>query len=124
MSESNQQSGKQQIEPLKYRADLIRGEMAAKEITVEKLAEKAGVAPNTVSAIRNGNPKVGLPSLYAVVTALGLTLREVFEPKPGAEERLTRPTRVSFTPQPRFGLVGSWWGFSTSPVGEAEESDR
>jgi Predicted transcriptional regulators len=62
-----------------YRTDLINGAMGALRLTNEVVAEKAKVAPKTVSAIRNGDPKVGLPSLRAVVEAVGLTMDQIFQ---------------------------------------------
>lgn len=75
------------MEAITYRDDLIRGAIAARQLTTEKLAEQTGLAPATISAIRNGSPNVKLQTLHTLVEALGLTLHEVFEPKP--EEELT-----------------------------------
>jgi transcriptional regulator with XRE-family HTH domain len=71
---------------ISYRIDLINGAMGTQRLTNEELAKKARVATKTVSAIRNGDPKVGLPTLKAVLDALGLTLHEVFEPKTDDQE--------------------------------------
>ena len=64
-----------------YRHDLINAAMGAKRLTNAKVAQVAHVAIMTVSKIRNGNPHVELPSLEAVVKAVGLTLEEVFQDK-------------------------------------------
>lgn len=61
-----------------YRDDLIRGMQAAKNLTNAEVAALAEVDANTVSAIRNGKTNVGLHSLRAVVTAVGLSLEQVF----------------------------------------------
>jgi transcriptional regulator with XRE-family HTH domain len=63
-----------------YRKEKIRGKQAELGLSVAELAEKAGVDPNTVSAIRNGKT-VRMVSLEKVINALGLTPAEVFEPK-------------------------------------------
>ncbi len=76
----SQNSGKQGLEPISYRTDLINAEMGRQRLTNETVAEKARVGVKSVSAIRNGDPNVKLPTLQAVVGALGLTLRDVFEP--------------------------------------------
>jgi transcriptional regulator with XRE-family HTH domain len=66
-----------------YRNDKIRGKQAELGMSVEELADKAGVNPNTVSAIRGGKT-VRTDSLEKVVKALGMTMLDVHEPK--AEE--------------------------------------
>lgn len=63
-----------------YRNDKIKGKQAELGLSVEELAERAGVNPNTVSAIRNGK-SVRTDSLGKVIAALGLTPAEVFTPK-------------------------------------------
>lgn len=66
-----------------YRNDKIRGKQAELGLSNEDLAEKAHVNANTVSAIRNGKT-VRTDSLEKVVSALGMTMAEIFEPKPQA----------------------------------------
>jgi transcriptional regulator with XRE-family HTH domain len=60
-----------------YRNDKIKGKQAEMGLSVEELAEKAGVDRNTVSAIRNGKP-VRTPSLEKVVTALDMEMADVY----------------------------------------------
>jgi transcriptional regulator with XRE-family HTH domain len=67
-----------------YRNDKIRGKQAELGLSVEDLAERAGVNPNTVSAIRNGKD-VRESSLRKVVTALGLSMADVYEQREEAE---------------------------------------
>lgn len=64
-----------------YRTDLINGEMGAQRLTNETLADKADVAVRTVSAVRNGDPNVKLPTLKAIADALGLSMQALFTPK-------------------------------------------
>lgn len=72
--------------PLKaYRSDLIKGAMAAQEVTREKLAEKTKLSPDTLSRIRNGEVHITLIHLMTVADALGLSMKDLFEPKPEAE---------------------------------------
>jgi transcriptional regulator with XRE-family HTH domain len=68
-----------------YRNEKIRGKQAELGLSNEELAAKAGVNVNTVSAIRLGK-SVSITSLTAVVGALGLTMADVFEEKPSAEQ--------------------------------------
>jgi len=65
-----------------YRTDLINAAMGARRMTNPQLAQKADLDPATISKIRNGDPKVKLPSLCAVADALGLSMEELFTPKP------------------------------------------
>lgn len=65
-----------------YRVDLINAAMGAERLTNEQVAEKAGVSPKVVSAIRNGRENIELPSLKKVAGALGLTMQQLFEPEP------------------------------------------
>jgi transcriptional regulator with XRE-family HTH domain len=85
MGHGNSESGKAvETLPEKYRDDLIRGAMAAQKISVDELAKMAGIGKNQVVAVRNGSLNIRLQTLYAIVDALGLTLKQVFEPKPEA----------------------------------------
>jgi transcriptional regulator with XRE-family HTH domain len=67
-----------------YRDDKIRGKQAELGLSVDEVAERAGVNVNTVSAVRNGK-SVKAETLEKVASALGLTMAEVFEPRPEAE---------------------------------------
>lgn len=69
-----------------YRTDLINGAMGAQRLTNEKVAEKAGLAVRTVSAVRNGDPSVRLPTLKAIADALGLSMEALFTPQSGLAE--------------------------------------
>ena len=60
-----------------YRIDLINAAMGARRLSNERVAQKAGVNPITVSRIRNGYEAVGYVTLKRVVEAIGLTMAEV-----------------------------------------------
>lgn len=64
-----------------YPNELIKGAMASHDMTVERLAEKAGVSTGTVSAIRNGRENIMLPSLKAVAEAIGFEVEIRLIPK-------------------------------------------
>lgn len=64
-----------------YRNDLIKGAMASHDLTIERLATRAGLSPATVSAIRNGRENVLLHSLKAVAEAVGFEVEINFVPK-------------------------------------------
>lgn len=67
-----------------YRCEKIRGKQAELGLSVEELAEKADVNPNTVSAIRNGRA-VRTDSLEKVLCALGLTYADISVLPPESE---------------------------------------
>jgi len=67
-----------------YKKEKFRGRQAELGLSVAELAERAGVDPNTVSAIRNGKA-VRTVSLQKVMNALGLTPAEVFVQPPEPE---------------------------------------
>jgi transcriptional regulator with XRE-family HTH domain len=64
-----------------YRDDKIRAAMAAKRLTNEEVAQKAGLSTVTVSFIRNGKGDAKISSLGAIATALDMELTELFEPR-------------------------------------------
>lgn len=64
-----------------YRNDKIRGRQAEKGWSNDQFAEVAGLHVNTISAIRTGR-SVRTESLEKAATALGLTMAEVYEPRP------------------------------------------
>jgi transcriptional regulator with XRE-family HTH domain len=68
-----------------YRDDLIRAEMGRQNLARATLAEKAGLNINTVYAICRGKEHVEVPTLAKVAESLGLTMQQLFEPKPEAE---------------------------------------
>lgn len=67
-----------------YRDDKFRAKQAALDWTVEKVAAEADVSDKTVIAIRKGRD-VSATSLERVAAALGMTMAEVYEPRPAAE---------------------------------------
>ena len=71
-------SKQKKAESRPYRVDLINAAMGARRLTNDVVAEKAGIAPKTVSAVRNGDPNVKVLTLAAVASAVGLTMEEVF----------------------------------------------
>lgn len=69
-----------------YRDDLIRAAMGAQKMSQAALAEKSDLNPNTISAICRGKENVEIPTLKKVADALGLSLQELFTPKPEVSE--------------------------------------
>lgn len=69
-----------------YRTDLINAAMGAQRMTAEQLAEKTGIGLTTISVIRNGHPNPTYTTLKKVADALGLTMQDLFTPKPEQAE--------------------------------------
>lgn len=65
----------------KYRNDLIKGAMAANDMTKDALAEKTGLSLDTLRRIRQGEINITLSNLMAVADALNLDMQDLFEPK-------------------------------------------
>lgn len=68
-----------------YRNDLIKGAMAQKDITKERLKELTGLSTDTLRRIRQGETNITLSNLMTVAAALELPMQQLFEPKQGAE---------------------------------------
>lgn len=66
-----------------YRREPINRAMGAERLTNEQVAEKSGVLPKTVSAIRNGRA-VKLESLKKVAKALGVSMAELCDEEAAA----------------------------------------
>ncbi len=69
-----------------YETAPINEAMGRERLTNEKLAKKAELDPVTISRIRNGDPKVSLPTLQKVADALNLELIVTFEKRAGLTE--------------------------------------
>ena len=64
-----------------YRADKIRGRQAELDWSNEKFAAAAQLTEPTIVALRKGRP-VSRRSLEKAVTALKLTMADIYEPAP------------------------------------------
>jgi DNA-binding Xre family transcriptional regulator len=60
-----------------YRAHIIRGVMAEKQITVAELTERSKVSDVTISRIRAGRP-IAMKKLRQVTDALDISWTELF----------------------------------------------
>lgn len=69
-----------------YRDDKIRGRQAEKSWSNERLAKEANVNPNTITVVRRGG-NVKTDTLKKVADALELSMAEIFEPRPAAEQQ-------------------------------------
>jgi transcriptional regulator with XRE-family HTH domain len=57
----------------------IRRERTAREVTIRALAREIGVSPSLISQIETGKSQPSVSTLYAITSALGLPLEDLFE---------------------------------------------
>lgn len=57
----------------------IRAERTRRELTVRGLARDVGVSPSLISQIETGKSQPSVSTLYAITTALGLPLEDLFD---------------------------------------------
>ena len=76
----------------------IRAERLGRAITLRALAREVGVSASMISQIENGKAQPSVSTLYAITSALGVPVHEVFEPAPtdqaGGVPLAPRPTSV------------------------------
>lgn len=73
-----------------HRDDLIRAKLGEKGWSKSELARRAGLNPNTVTAICRGD-EVMPSTLKKAADELGLTLAELYAPKEGAQVQEEEP---------------------------------
>lgn len=66
------------METVAYRHDLIRVELARKNMRHEELAQKSGVNRSTISGIVNGKTDPLVSTLAKIANALGISLSQLF----------------------------------------------
>ncbi|TCB98354.1 XRE family transcriptional regulator [Micromonospora zingiberis] len=73
----------------------IRAARQARGMSLRALAEKVGVSASMLSLLENGRSRSSIPTLYAVVEALDMSMDELFSgaqpPAPRATERASAP---------------------------------
>jgi transcriptional regulator with XRE-family HTH domain len=57
----------------------VRAERARRHLTLRRLAEDIGVSPSLISQIETGKSQPSVSTLYALTSALGLPLEELFD---------------------------------------------
>lgn len=59
---------------------LLRHERTRRSVTVRALATEVGVSPSLISQIETGKSQPSVSTLYAITTALGVPIEELFPP--------------------------------------------
>ena len=57
----------------------IRAERARRDVTIRALARNIGVSPSLISQIETGKSQPSVSTLYAISSALDLTLEDLFD---------------------------------------------
>jgi transcriptional regulator with XRE-family HTH domain len=65
----------------------IRAERTRKGLTVRGLARDIGVSPSLISQIETDKSQPSVSTLYAITTALNITIEELFDQSDGAAEQ-------------------------------------
>jgi transcriptional regulator with XRE-family HTH domain len=86
----------------------LRAERERRGLSLRKLAGEIGVSPSALSQIETGKSRPSVTTLYAIVSALGLSLDALFAPDGGAGAEVGQP-RVgvpSASPRPFVHRAG------------------
>lgn len=85
-------------DPVPYVGERLREERLRRGVTVRSLARDLGVSASLISQIETGKSQPSVGTLYAITTALDISVEDVFEPpSPGstpADDSATAPTTV------------------------------
>jgi transcriptional regulator with XRE-family HTH domain/quercetin dioxygenase-like cupin family protein len=100
----------------------IRAERSRRGISLRSLARSVGLSPSLISQIETGKCQPSVSTLYAITTALGVSVQDVLGEAP-AEAQLAEATGVALAPVgaaaiPVGGVAGSAGGLAGS-AGEA-----
>lgn len=82
-------------------AAVLRGERAAKRLSLDQLAASSQVSRRTLIRLLNAERTMGLEQAAAIAAALGLRLPDALE---RAEERLEAEEAATLTPEPPLSM--------------------
>ncbi len=98
----------------------LRDARQARGTSLRSLARELGVSASLISQIETGKSQPSVSTLYAITSALGISIEEVFEPRPVAvsvqEERTPDEPDPANGPDPAGGPVP---GTGPAPAGGA-----
>ena len=96
----------------------IREERVSRGVSLRALAGQVGVSASMISQIENGKSQPSVSTLYAITSALGVSIQEVFDAAvhdaraPGVEQ----PAAVGEVPSTLLEALGSSRGRRIGPV--------
>ena len=74
-------------DPVPYVGERLREERLRRGVSVRSLARDLGVSASLISQIETGKSQPSVGTLYAITTALDISIEDVFEPPHGPEGR-------------------------------------
>jgi DNA-binding XRE family transcriptional regulator/quercetin dioxygenase-like cupin family protein len=82
----------------------IRAERARKGMSLRSLARSVGLSPSLISQIETGKCQPSVSTLYAITTALGVSVQDVFGEDGVSRGRVAAGQVTVAAPSPRAGL--------------------
>jgi transcriptional regulator with XRE-family HTH domain len=99
-------------DPVPYVGDRLREERLRRGVSVRSLARDLGVSASLISQIETGKSQPSVATLYAITTALDISVEDVFEPpaRPGT------PATDSAAPTTVLQALGAHRGQRVGPL--------
>jgi transcriptional regulator with XRE-family HTH domain len=99
-------------DPVPYVGDRLREERLRRGVSVRSLARDLGVSASLISQIETGKSQPSVATLYAITTALDISVEDVFEPpaRPGT------PATDSTSPTTVLQALGAHRGQRVGPL--------
>ncbi len=79
--------------PVPRVGERLREARQRRGVSVRSLARELGVSASLISQIETGKSQPSVSTLYAMTTALGISVEDVFASVPASEVRPARPRR-------------------------------
>jgi transcriptional regulator with XRE-family HTH domain len=99
--------------PVPYVGTRLREERQRRGVSVRSLARELGVSASLISQIETGKSQPSVSTLYAITTALGISVEAVFDPALDAE--VARPAAAG-APTTVLTALGSHRGHRFGPL--------
>jgi transcriptional regulator with XRE-family HTH domain len=97
--------------PVPYVGERLREERLRRGVSVRSLARDLGVSASLISQIETGKSQPSVSTLYAITTALGISVEAVFDPpsREAAPQEAAAPTTV-------LQALGAQYGQRVGPL--------
>jgi transcriptional regulator with XRE-family HTH domain len=99
----------------------IREERVARGVSLRTLAAEVGVSASMISQIENGKSQPSVSTLYAITSALGVSIQEVFDAALREEQAPSRAVAETAAPTTVLQALGSSRGLRIGPVIRPED---
>jgi transcriptional regulator with XRE-family HTH domain len=107
--------------PVPYVGTRLREERQRRGMSVRSLARELGVSASLISQIETGKSQPSVSTLYAITTALGISVEAVFDPVGAEGDEETREAAVGAgAPTTVLSALGSHRGHRFGPLVTAE----